>query len=319
MNYSDFIPPFSDYGFKNLFGKEKSKENLIFLLNELLKDYPDMYPIVDITYKNVEKQGDNPERKSTRFDVYCHTESGRVFIVEMQNQKDQHLKQRLIFYLCQAVTEQDSRIEGSEPWNYDFPPVMVIMFCDFLDREIDSEEVNYFGFLNLKSHKEFGNHVGLCVIQLPLFPKEKNDCHTELEKIIYSMKNMDVILEDKKQSFSQKNGDFYDRIARMSQTAALTKDELHEYHQWLKVTNDDRLWRKQAMEEGREEGRAQGLEEGRAEGRAEGRVEGLAEGLAEGEIKQAWKTARKMKAKGLSLEDISEFTGLSLEQLNKDL
>ncbi len=47
--------------------------------------------------------------------------------------------------------------------------------------------------------------------------------------------------------------------------------------------------------------------EGRAEGRAEGHAEGRAEALAE--------TARRMLASGISAVQISELTGLSIEDI----
>ena len=305
MKQSDYIPPFSDFGFKNLYGKPKSKENLIFLLNQIFKGEEDYEPIVDLEYKNVENQGDNSERKTTRFDVYCKTDSGKIFIVEMQNQLNSHLKQRLIFYLCQAVVEQDSRTESNKPWNYDFPQVKVIMFCNFVDSEIDKEEVNDFGILNRKSHRELGRHVSLTLLQIPLFPKRKEECKTELEKIVYSMEHMETILTDKEISFSKREGDFYDRIQRMSRTGALTQDELHAYHQWLKVTNDDRL----LLYEAENRGRAEGLLEGRAEGRAEG--------IAEGENAQAWKSAQRMHEKGFSLIEIADLTDLPISELEE--
>lgn len=54
-----------------------------------------------------------------------------------------------------------------------------------------------------------------------------------------------------------------------------------------------------------EEGKMEGLAEVRAERRAEGRAEGIAE------------TTRKMKKGGLSVEQIQQFTGLSLEEITK--
>ena len=320
MKFSEYIPPTSDFGFKNLFGKgEKSKDNLIFLLNEVLKDYPDFDPVVSVEYLNSEHQGDNPDRKSTRFDVYCRTESNKVFIVEMQNQPDPHLNQRLIFYMCQAVTEQDSRVYLEKAWNYNFPPVIVIMFCDFTDPEIDPVEVNHFGFMNLKTHKQFGNHVGLSIVQMPLFPTTKSECKTELDKIVFSMMNMDTILTKKENSFSTQEGDFYDRIEKMSRTAALTREELHAYHQWLKVTNDDRLWREKAREEGLAEGRAEGLAEGRAEGLAKGRTEGRTEGRAEGIAEGKWQMAKKMIDDGMDLDKIALYSQIPIDQLRQRL
>lgn len=287
---SKFISPLSDFGFKNLFSKGTyAKENLIYLLNEILKEYPYMSPIVDIEYKDTENQADNPNRKSTRFDIYCKTETGEIFVIEMQNESDPLIKHRLVFYLCQAVTEQDTRGKSGRPWDYRFPPIIVIMLCNFIDKEIDSQEVNYFGFLNTQTYRPLGNHVGLVMMQLPLFPDIEDECMTELEKIIYSLRNMETIQKQERIPFSTHKGDFYDRIARRSQTAALSGDELHEYHQWLKVTNDD-LLRLQRAEE---------------------------EGVHKGELFQAWKTAEIMARKNSPVAMIAEFTGLRESEIRE--
>ena len=53
----------------------------------------------------------------------------------------------------------------------------------------------------------------------------------------------------------------------------------------------------------------------RDEGRQEGREAGLAEGKAEGKVEGKAEVARKMLAAGMPVEQITEFTGLSAEQL----
>ncbi|MBQ8838604.1 MAG: hypothetical protein IJ005_04720 [Bacteroidales bacterium] len=55
----------------------------------------------------------------------------------------------------------------------------------------------------------------------------------------------------------------------------------------------------------RNDGRAEGLEQGHAEGREEGREEGHAEAKTE--------IARRMKAVGMSVEQIVQLTGLDKE------
>ena len=50
---------------------------------------------------------------------------------------------------------------------------------------------------------------------------------------------------------------------------------------------------------------------------AEGLEKGLAEGLAEGEHKQAIESARKMLSKGYNEKDISDVTGLSVDEIEK--
>ena len=67
------------------------------------------------------------------------------------------------------------------------------------------------------------------------------------------------------------------------------------------------------LEEEKEEVREIGLAEGRAQGLAEGRAEGRAQGLAEG----SKDIAAKMIKKGYDLKEISELTGLALDEIEK--
>ncbi len=52
---SKYIDPFTDFGFKWLFGNIKHKRILIQFLNDLIDDLKS--PIVDIEYRNLEKLG----------------------------------------------------------------------------------------------------------------------------------------------------------------------------------------------------------------------------------------------------------------------
>ena len=75
----------------------------------------------------------------------------------------------------------------------------------------------------------------------------------------------------------------------------------------------------EGMEKGKAEGLTEGMIKGKAEGLAEGKAEGLAEGIAKG-LAQGIKetqlsTARKMLKLGMSVEEISEITGLTKEEI----
>ena len=67
-----------------------------------------------------------------------------------------------------------------------------------------------------------------------------------------------------------------------------------------------------------QEGREEGFEQGREEGLQAGREEGLQEGRAEGSIEKARETAEKLlRMKVLTLEQIAEGTGLSIEEIKE--
>ena len=82
-----YINPYTDFGFKKLFGSELNKELLIGFLNALFeeaKQLPDDR-ILDVKYLNNEQLGRSPYDRKAVFDVLCETEKGAKFHLEMQN------------------------------------------------------------------------------------------------------------------------------------------------------------------------------------------------------------------------------------------
>jgi len=74
-----YLIPFTDFGFKKLFGTESNKDILIDFLNELL--HRDEEKIKDITYLSSEQLGRIIEWK-TVLDIYCKNAQGEKFIVD---------------------------------------------------------------------------------------------------------------------------------------------------------------------------------------------------------------------------------------------
>ena len=77
----------------------------------------------------------------------------------------------------------------------------------------------------------------------------------------------------------------------MSRYSSLSQEEKLAYHAW-RIHENDRLLREERI---------------------------AAEGRAEGALSEAWKIARKLYEKGLGIEDISDFTGLSILELKEKL
>ena len=72
-------------------------------------------------------------------------------------------------------------------------------------------------------------------------------------------------------------------------------------------------WRKELLEEGMAKGKTEGIAQGIAEGIAQGKAEGIAQGKAEGKAEGQTDIVLRMKAKGLSDDEIENLTGLSIE------
>ena len=87
-------------------------------------------------------------------------------------------------------------------------------------------------------------------------------------------------------------------LIERAQVCNFTDEELARYEAGLKAL-EDRVDFKEM------------LEEGIARGRAEGKAEGKAEGIKETQLS----TAQKMLKLGMSIEEISEITGLTKEEI----
>ena len=111
-------------------------------------------------------------------------------------------------------------------------------------------------------------------------------------------------------------------LIERAQVCNFTDEELARYEAGLKAL-EDRVDFKEMLEEGiargRAEGLAEGMEKGKAEGIAEGMIKGKAEGIAEGKAEgireNQLSTALKMLKFGMSVEEISEITGLTKEEI----
>ena len=89
-----YVNPYTDFGFKLLFGTPMNKDLLIGFLNALLRDEAE---ITDVTYLNAEQLGRAEGDRKAVFDVYCENVKGERFIVEMQKARQKFFKDRSVF------------------------------------------------------------------------------------------------------------------------------------------------------------------------------------------------------------------------------
>ena len=87
-----YLNPFTDFGFKKLFGEEASKPLLLDFLNALL---PLQYPITGLQFRNAEQLGAETEDRRAVYDIYCQDSQGQYFIVEMQKGTGHRMFERL--------------------------------------------------------------------------------------------------------------------------------------------------------------------------------------------------------------------------------
>ena len=178
-----FIYPFTDVGFKRIFGQEMSKPVLIAFLNSLLEGER---AIVDLKFLDKEQFGLVQGDRSLIYDIYCETEDGEHIIVEMQNKYQPYFKERSIYYTARSIVEQGER--GSQ-WKYDIKAVYLVAFLNFETSDISKDFRTDVALMDMKRRTLFSDKVRLIYLQLPYFTKEADDCANVFERIIYTLKS----------------------------------------------------------------------------------------------------------------------------------
>ena len=300
---ANYINPFTDIGFKRIFGQEFSKPLLIDFLNNLLIGEK---RIVNLKFLDKELPPVFVDDRSLIYDIYCELDDNEKIIVEMQNCEQSYFKRRSIYYVSEAIARQG---EKGPDWQYDIKGVYLIAFLNFRRPDIGEEFRTDVMLMNKKSKEIFSDKLRLVYLQLPLFKKEVAECENDFDRWIYVLKNMETI---KRLPWAAQNSVFQ-KLAEIADVSSLTKEERLHYDEALRKYRDTLCVLESAEQRGVKRGLAKGREEGRAEGLAKGRAEGLAKGRAEGRIE----TARNMKADGMSIELIQKYSGLSPEEITK--
>ena len=97
-----FINPFTDFGFKKIFGEEANKDLLISFLNELLKAEGEV--IKQLTFNKNERLAQSSVDRKVIYDLFCENEKGEKFIVEMQKAKQEERKLIDIYHMQQILS-----------------------------------------------------------------------------------------------------------------------------------------------------------------------------------------------------------------------
>jgi predicted transposase/invertase (TIGR01784 family) len=288
-----YINPYTDFGFKKLFGTEMNKDLLISFLNALFNGTKQ--EIVDVQYLNGEHLGDGYGDRRAVFDVYCISADGSRFIVEMQKAEQAYFKDRSIYYSTFAIREQAPK---GKTWDYHLEDVYTVGVLNFTfpDHEYPADSYRYeIKLTDIDDGHTFYDKLTFVYLEMPKFRKTEDELVTMMDKWMFVLRNLSRLLERPKALQDR----IFDRLFEQAEIAKYSPEERREYAESIKNYWDYYSTMKTAKEKGREEGRA----EGRAEGREEGRT---------AEKKE---NAHRMKVKGYPAEDIADITGLSIEDI----
>jgi len=248
-----YINPLTDFGFKRLFGTEPNKKLLIDFLNVIL---PIQHRVKDLTYRNNENLGNTPLDRKAVFDLYCESEKGEKFIVEMQKAKHNYFKDRSIYYASFPIQEQAQKGD----WNYKLEPVYTIGILDFVFDE-DRNNDNFFHIVELKDQdcQVFYEKLKFIYLELPKFNKTIDQLNNHFDKWLFLLKH----LPDLEEPPIPLQENVFMQLFEVAQIAKFSQTEREAYENSLKYYRDMNSVIETAREEGIQEGKAQGIQEGK--------------------------------------------------------
>lgn len=326
MAEARYINPYTDFGFKKLFGTELNKDLLISFLNALFSKSQKIVldEITDVKYLNSEQLGRSKADRKAVYDVYCQTKSGGKFIVEMQNAFQQFFKDRSIFYASFPIRDMAKKDTVDERWNYELQPLYTIGILNFVFKD-DAVVSNGDGVVMEESADEFRHDVMLTdtnndnkifykklafiYLEMPKFKKTIEQCESFYDKWMFVLQNLSRLMERPKELQER----IFKKVFEQAEIAKYTPEEHSAYEESLKNLRDFNSIESSARNEGIRLGLAQGL----AQGLTQGREEGLAQGLTQGEKQKSLEIAKNLKASGLDVDFIAQNTGLTKEEISK--
>ena len=277
-----YVNPFTDFGFKKIFGEEASKPMLIDFLNAIL---PETNKIVDLSFKNTEQLGQLEQDRKAIYDIYCESEKGEKFIVELQKAKQNYFKDRTVYYSTFPIREQAEKGE----WYFNLKAVYCIGILDFTfdDYETEPEKSEVVHTIKLKNQfgKIFYDKLTFIYLEMPNFNLNENQLKTRLDKWLYFIK----YLEDFQSIPTIIADEVFNKAFEKAEIAKFGAREIASYENSLKVYRDLKNVIDTAFDDGKNEGRTEGK----------------------------FEMARFMKTENEPIEKIIKYTGLTEDEIDQ--
>ena len=287
-----FLNPFSDYGFKAIFGSEVSKDLIISFLNGVLHDEV----IINITFRNVEMLGMKHDQRRAVFDIFCENEKGEFFIVEMQKARQKYFSDRILYYASFAIQQQTTiarerlvnlpDTEKKKYWDYSISKVYIVCILNYV-MEPDYPEKYRWDVVRMDRDLKipFSETLNEVYLEMPKFVLPLSECNTIYLKWLYVLNNIEIM----ERLPEELNNQLFQKLKSIVEIERMSANERLEYELSLAVERD----MLSALDASFEDGEAKGKTEGKTE------------------------AAQKMKSLGFSISDIVKVTGLSPEEIEK--
>ena len=228
LSQERYINPLTDFGFKRLFGSEPNKALLMDFLNAIL---PEHHTISDLSYRNNENIGNTAIDRKAIFDIYCKSENGERFIVEIQKAKQNFFKDRSVYYSTFPIQEQAQK--GF--WDFQLSSVYTVGILDFVfDDHKNDNTILHTVELKNQNCEVFYDKLKFIYLELPKFHKTLDQLETHFDKWLFLLKHLPD-LNDPPQVLQEET---FRQLFEVAEIANFSIEEQDAYENSLKYYRD---------------------------------------------------------------------------------
>jgi predicted transposase/invertase (TIGR01784 family) len=234
--------------------------------------------ITSVKYLNSERLGDGVGDRRSVFDVYCETEKGEKFIVEMQKAGQRYFKDRSVYYSTTPIREQAQQGE----WNFRLENVYTVGVLDFVFPNNEYPADEYYHVVKLMDVADkhvFYDKLTFVYLEMPKFNKTEDELETMFDKWMYALRNLSRLL-DRPKALQDR---IFEKFFNQAEIAQYNEEERREYETSVKNYRDYINTMDYAHDNGWKEANVE--------------------------------NARKMKADGMPTELIAKYTSLSIDEI----
>lgn len=208
--------------------------------------------------------------KDIRLDVHCKDKDGNLFIVEVQISEQDTFYERAVYNSSFVIQEQLPA--GSDKW--DFAPIYFIGIVNFSIHKNTDQVLFRYRLKEIKSGEQMTDRIEYIFLELPNCSKANTPKATTLDNLCYVLGNISSM--DSQPDWL--DGEFYELLFNSTELSKFAPTERNEYIQDMTTERD--------------------------------RANQLATAARKGKIEAKIEVARKLLAKGMSVEDVIEATEL---------
>jgi predicted transposase/invertase (TIGR01784 family) len=270
--------------------------------------FDDEREVVSIEYETGELLPELELLKHAIVDVRCKDNFGRIFVVEMQLYWTTSFKMRVLFTASNAYVKQ---LERGKKFNLLHPVYSINFVNGIFERAPEMADVYYhhYKIVNIEHTNRQIKGLEFVFIELPKF-KPKNRVEKKLQELwlrFLTEINEDTdIAPDELMACAET-----EEAIHYMEVGAYSREQLQIYDN----TRIGIMTAQSFIDDAEEKGMAKGLAKGKEIGMAEGKEIGM----AEGERKKETEFVNKLANKNMTIEQIAQFTDLSIDTITQIL